>query len=389
MTHGAPGGTHRHGKAASHAMGVTGDPGQPFRAVPQAVESGHHRKQHLCGTDVRGGFLAADMLLASLQGKTVGHAPAAVLADADKPSRDRALVCRAAGKEGGMWPAIAEVHAKPLRRTENHVGPQRARGFDHRQSQQVACHDGKASGGLHRLYLGLDVAHLAAAGRIADQRAETSLAIGLGCRADLQIDADRLGPRAQYGDGLRMRVGIDPEDAGLGPVRAERHRHAFGGGCRLVEQRAIRDVHAGQFKHHRLEIQDGFKPALRDFRLVGRIGGIPGRVFQHVAQDHRRGVAIIISHADHRGDDPVPSGNGAHFVQHLGLGQWRADLHLVAAADIGGDDLVEEFGHRRDPKRRQHGCDIMLVQPDMTGRKGCLRCRASGRAGLSKSCFQW
>ena len=94
-------------------------------------------------------------------------------------------------------------------------------------------------------------------------------------------------------------VGIDPEDAGLAPVRAERHRHAFGGGCRFVEQRAIRDVHAGQFKHHRLEIQDGFEPTLRDFRLVGRIGGIPGRVFQHVAQDHRRGVAIIISHADH------------------------------------------------------------------------------------------
>ena len=370
-------------------MGVTGDPGQPFRAVPQAVESGHHSKQHLCGADVRGGLLAADMLLAGLQGKTVGHAPAAVLADADKPSRDRALMRRAAGKEGGMRPAIAEGHAKSLRRAENHVCPQRAGGFDHRQRQQVACHDGKAASGLHRLDLRLDVAHLATAGRIADQGAETSLAIGLGCRADLQLDADRLGPRAQHRDGLRMRVGIDPEDAGLGPVRAERHRHAFGGGCRLVEQRAIRDVHAGQFKHHRLEIQDGFKPALRDFRLVGRIGGIPGRVFQHVAQDHRRGVAIIISHADHRGHDPVPSGNGAHFVQHLGLGQRRADLHLVAAADIGGDDLVKEFGNRRDPERRQHGCHVMLVEPDMPGRKGCLRCRASGRAGLSKSCFQW
>ena len=88
MAHAATGGAHRRGKPAGQAVRVTGDPCQPFRTMPQGVETGHHSQKHLCRADVRGRLFAADMLLAGLQGKTVGHAAGAVLADADKPSRD-------------------------------------------------------------------------------------------------------------------------------------------------------------------------------------------------------------------------------------------------------------------------------------------------------------
>jgi hypothetical protein len=33
-----------------------------------------------------------------------------------------------------------------------------------------------------------------------------------------------------------------------------------------------------------------FEPTLRDLGLVGRVRGVPGRVLEHVAQDHARRV---------------------------------------------------------------------------------------------------
>ena len=151
-----------------------------------------------------------------------------------------------------------------------------------------------------------DVTHRAAASRIADQNAKAAIPIRCFGRGKLNLDSDRLGPRAQNGQRLWMRVGIDPENGALAAMRAERHRHALGGGCRLIKKRAVGDVHAGQLGDHCLKIQDRLKTPLRDFRLVWRIGGVPGWVFQHVAKHHRRRVTAIIAHADQRGDHLVP-----------------------------------------------------------------------------------
>ena len=70
--------------------------------------------------------------------------------------------------------------------------------------------------------------------------------------------------------------------------RRDGHGHRLGRGGGLVEQRGVGEVEAGQVHHHLLEVQQRLQPALADLGLVGRVGGVPARVLQHVALDHRR-----------------------------------------------------------------------------------------------------
>ena len=90
-------------------------------------------------------------------------------------------------------------------------------------------------------------------------------------------------------EGLRQRVGVDDEPGVARLPGPAQQRHRLGRGRRLVEQRGVGDGQAGEVGDHRLEVQQRLQPALADLGLVGRVGGVPGRVLEHVAPDHRRG----------------------------------------------------------------------------------------------------
>ena len=49
---------------------------------------------------------------------------------------------------------------------------------------------------------------------------------------------------------------------GLGAALAE--RHGFGGSCRLIQQRSIRDVETGEIRHHGLEVEERLETALAE-----------------------------------------------------------------------------------------------------------------------------
>ena len=83
------------------------------------------------------------------------------------------------------------------------------------------------------------------------------------------------------------------------------HGHRLGGGGRFVEQRGVGDVEAGQVGDHGLEIEQRFEPALRDLRLVGRVGGVPAGIFEDVALDDRRRDRVVIALADEGAEDLV------------------------------------------------------------------------------------
>jgi hypothetical protein len=74
--------------------------------------------------------------------------------------------------------------------------------------------------------------------------------------------------------------------------------HGFGGGGGFVEQRGVGDRQAGEVADQGLEVQQRFETALGNFRLVRGVGGVPGRVFQQVAQDRRRRVGVVVALAD-------------------------------------------------------------------------------------------
>ena len=114
---------------------------------------------------------------------------------------------------------------------------------------------------------------------------------------------------SQHGEGLRQRVGVDDEDrVGLRAAGPADQRHRLGGGGRLVEHRGAGDVEPGEVGDHGLEVDQRLEPALADLGLVGRVGGVPGRVLQHVALDDRGRDRAVVPQPDHRGVDVVGGG---------------------------------------------------------------------------------
>jgi len=66
-----------------------------------------------------------------------------------------------------------------------------------------------------------------------------------------------------------------------------KHVHGLSGCGAFVQQTGIGDGQSGQVTNHRLEIEQAFEAALRDFRLVGRVLGVPTRIAEQVAQNDR------------------------------------------------------------------------------------------------------
>ncbi len=156
-----------------------------------------------------------------------------------------------------------------------------------------------------------EVAHRAARARVVEQRAEQLATVQLGERiADHDLEAERLGPGAQHRERLRMAVGVDEEGPGLAPAHPLGHGHGFGGRGRLVEQRGVRELEAGQIGDHLLEVQQRLEPTLADLRLIGRVGRVPAGVLEDVALDHGGRDRAVVAHADHRSEDPVVLGHG-------------------------------------------------------------------------------
>ena len=92
-------------------------------------------------------------------------------------------------------------------------------------------------------------------------------------------------PIADFGQRHALVLGVSANDLAIFRMHAARdqsagasgeahgHHHGFGRAGRAVVHRGVRDFHAGQFADHRLEFEDGLQRALRDLRLVGRVGG--------------------------------------------------------------------------------------------------------------------
>ena len=89
------------------------------------------------------------------------------------------------------------------------------------------------------------------------------------------------------------------ETAGLLPAAgAVGQGHRLSGSGGLIEQRGIGDRQAGELADQGLEIQQGFQAALGNLRLIGGIGGVPSRVFQHVALDQCWCCGVVVAKAN-------------------------------------------------------------------------------------------
>jgi hypothetical protein len=325
------------GRAAVHAGR---DRGQAAGTVVHRVHRGHHGQQHLCGADVTGRLFPPDVLLAGLQREPVGRPAVRVQGHAHQTAGQLPAQVVTGRDVSGVRAAVAHGHAEPLRAAHRDVGAQFAGRHQQGQGQQIGGHGGERTLAVRGVDGRPQVPDLPAGPRVLQQDPE-QLTLGLGLdergsdRADHQLDAERLGPGGQHGQGLRQAVRIGQEDPAA-PGGPAGQRHGLGGRGRLVQQGRPRHRQRGQVLDQGLEGEQGLQPPLRDLGLVRGVGRVPRRVLEHVAADHGRGVRTVIAQPDHGPGHRVPGGQPAQLGERLRLGQRGRQAQRPRVADPGG-----------------------------------------------------
>ena len=205
--------------------------------------------------------------------------------------------------------------------------------------------------------------------RILHQRAEH-----LGADLEIRVarhphlDAAHTGPGLHHIDRLRMAFRCDQEDF-LPRLALERvaHRHRFGRRRRLVEQRCVRDLDAGQVDHHRLEREQRFEPALRDLRLIRRVGRVPAGILDDIPLNHRRRDAVGVTHSDERAEDLILGRQRAEVRQHFRLRHPLGQIESAAEANFGRNRRVYQRIERLEAECLEHLGDVTLVGSYVSG----------------------
>jgi len=370
------GGEHR-----GEAVDARGDGAQALRAVIDGVEAGEVGQQHLRGADVGVRLFAADVLLTGLQRHAQRGLATRVLGDADDTAGHRAHVAFAGREEGGMRAAEAHRHAEALRRTERDVGAHGAGALEQHQGHQIAGDRDHGALGLEFGDRGREVDDLAACVRVLQQRAEAVVAASLGSLAVDQLVAEVVRTGAHHVDGLREAGLVDEEHVRFRLRYAPGHRHRLGGGGGFVEQRGVGELQAGEVDHHLLVVQQGFEAALGDLGLVGRVGGVPARVLEHVAQHDRGDVGAVVALTDQGFFHHVAAGDGLQAGKRLVLGHRAGERQRRREADAGGHGLRDQGVDVGDADARAHAPDLARIGAEVAVDEGVALLEAGERGG--------
>ena len=215
----------------------------------------------------------------------------------DDAARGGAAIRIAGREERGVGAAATHGNAEPLAAPDHDVGPELPRRAQHHEGEGIGRDRDQGPVCARARHHLREVRNPTPRPRVLDEHAEAR-PVEIAGRPDLHLEVEGGRPRADHVDGLRMAVRIDQEPLRLALSDAARHRHRLPRRRRLVEQRRVGELHAGEVDDHLLVVEQRLHPTLAHLRLVGRIGGVPGRALEHVAPDHRRGVRPVVPHAD-------------------------------------------------------------------------------------------
>ena len=251
-----------------------------------------------------------------------------------RPGDRAATACSASrvARKPACGPAEAERHAEALRRADDDVGAQLAR------RRRAGCRPAgrwprrpAPPASWTRVDDRAQVADHARRAGVLEQHAEGVAGDEVGGQvADDDLDAERLGPGRDHVDRLRVAVGVDEERRR--PCAWSTRRHSVMASAAAVpssSSEALAMSMPGEVAHHRLEVEERLEPALADLGLVRRVGRVPGRVLEHVAQDHARRDGAVVAQPDHRGEDLVAVGQRPQPGERLGLGQGVVDARAA------------------------------------------------------------
>ncbi len=362
-----------------------GDLGQALGTVVHGIHAGDVGQQDLGGADVAGGLLAADMLLAGLHGQAQGRLAETVHRDAHQAAGHVALEGIAGGEVGRMRATKAQGHAEALGTADGHVGAEFPGRGQQGQGQQVGGHGYQGVGSVETLGQLAVVEQVTVACRVLQQGAEERADVGqLALIAHHHVDPQGLGTGAQHIEGLWVAMLRGEEGvAALVLAQALAEGHGFGGGGAFVQQRGVGDRQAAQVADQGLEIQQGFQATLGDFRLVRGVGGVPGGVFQEVAQNRRRRMAVVVALADIGLEQLVPGGDGLDRGQGLGFAQALAQLQYAGALDALGNHAGAQGFQGVEAEAIEHGLLIALARADVARDEFVGGAQVDGHGGSS------
>jgi hypothetical protein len=157
------------------------------------------------------------------------------------------------------------------------------------------------------------------------------------------------------------------------------HVHRLGRGGGLVEQRRVGQRQTGEVGDHGLVVEQRLEPTLGDLCLVGRVGGVPAGVLEHVALDDRRHDAAVVAQADVTLADPVATRQLLEPREQLVLAELAPDLAELLEpvqlerrghADRGRDGLVDQRVEAVGLDRPQHRREVGLARADVAVDEG-------------------
>jgi hypothetical protein len=307
-------------KVERKAVDVRGNGLKTVGAVVDGVEGVDHGRQYLSRADVGRGFVSADVLFARLKSQTVDGFACGINSATDKTTWHLALEVIAHRHEGCVRTTEAHGHTETLSGTYADIGAKGTRFFEEREGQEICGGDAESLASVDSIKeLGKILCGTQGI-RVLDEDASeprTGAWIeGMPVAHD-ELVATHGATRANDFDGLRMAGIRDEKRGGFGLRSGKAKENCFRCGSGFVKERCIGDGETREGGHKRLEIHEGFQTALRNFRLVRRVGSVPAGIFKHVADNDGRGKRAVVALADERLQQDVFVEHAVKFIESL------------------------------------------------------------------------
>ena len=355
------------GKYLGQAVHPFRDQAQFRRSVVDGVEARDDRGQHLRGADVAGGFVPAYVLFAGLQRHAQRAVAPVVYGHADEASGHGTHEFFPACEIRGMGAAVTHGHAEALRIADHDIRIHFAGRRQQHQGEDIGGDADDRSLSMSLFYRPAQIGNLAAAAGVLEQGAEYVPAFQVRERVPhAHFVTEPVGPGAHHRDGLRVAVPVHEEQPAVLFAHAFCHAHGLCRGRGFIEHGGIGDLHPGQVDDRLLEVQQGFQAALADLGLVRRVGGIPGRVLQHIAFYHRRHDGVVIAHADHGGEHAVSPAHAAQAHTDLAFADGPGQRQRLFGYDGFGNGPVDNLFQVVQAQESRHFPDLAPVRADVT-----------------------
>lgn len=346
-------------------VNVLRDAAKSLGTVIYGIESDHRSHKRRGGAYIGSSPFAFYVLFAHLE----RHAQSLVAQTVHRHSDDTAghIALEGLARCHITCARASESHRSThsLRSAHRNVGAPLCGGFEHCQRHQISHRSNERSAAVRLFDERSIIAHVAVCRRILHNRAELLAGKFIGCVIVAHyLYAERFAAGDEHVERLGKYILVHEKHVatlfnGIAAAQREHHQHRLGSCGSLVQKRAVAYLHAGERNHGGLEVQKRFQTALRYFGLIGRIGGIPCWVFEHVTADYRRHGRRVIPHSDERTQDAVLGGKGADMLGEPVLGHTLGgQSYRFAKTDRGGNHLRDEFLDALHTYRIQHEFEL-------------------------------